>query len=74
MKRSAINRDCRDALALFQQHHWALPPGPRWDITGCSSGNFVGNPLTLINLVSERGPLPGIAEDEPANHQLISEA
>jgi hypothetical protein len=53
MKRSAINRACRDALACFARHHWVLPPRPKWDITDFGLGDFDRSGLTLINLATE---------------------
>jgi D-lyxose ketol-isomerase len=53
MKRSAINQACRDALACFTRHHWALPPAPRWDVTDFGLGAFDRFGLTLVNLATE---------------------
>jgi D-lyxose ketol-isomerase len=53
MKRSAINRAWRDALACFARHHWSLPPHPRWDITDFGLGDFEHFGLTLVNLATE---------------------
>ena len=53
MKRSAINRAYRDALACFARYHWALPPRPRWDITDFGLGDFDRSGLVLVNLVTE---------------------
>lgn len=53
MKRSAINRVCREALACFARHHWILPPNPRWDVTDFGLGDFERHGLTLINLAAE---------------------
>ncbi|EIQ00679.1 ABC-type sugar transport system, auxiliary component [Opitutaceae bacterium TAV1] len=53
MKRSAINRACRDALACFTRHHWTLPPAPQWDITDFGLGDFEHYGLTLVNLAAE---------------------
>jgi D-lyxose ketol-isomerase len=53
MKRSAVNRAYRDALACFGRHHWALPPNPKWDITDFGLGDFDRHGLTLVNLASE---------------------
>ena len=53
MKRSAINRVCRDALACFARHHWSLPPDPRWDVTDFGLGDFERFGLTLVNLAAE---------------------
>ncbi len=54
MKRSEINRAFRDASACFAQHHWALPPGPHWDITDFGLGDFSRYGLTLVNLATEK--------------------
>lgn len=53
MKRSAINRAYREALACFARHHWLLPPRPRWDITDFGLGDFAHFGLTLVNLATE---------------------
>lgn len=53
MKRSAINCVWRDALACFAQHHWNLPPDPRWDVTDFGLGDFDHFGLTLVNLANE---------------------
>lgn len=53
MKRSAINAVCREALACFNRHHWALPPVPRWDVTDFGLGDFEHFGLVLINLATE---------------------
>jgi D-lyxose ketol-isomerase len=53
MKRSAINRVCRDALACFVRHHWSLPPNPRWDVTDFGLRDFERFGLTLVNLATE---------------------
>ncbi|MDR1281396.1 MAG: D-lyxose/D-mannose family sugar isomerase [Opitutaceae bacterium] len=53
MKRSAINRIYRDALACFTRHHWTLPPDPQWDITDFGLGDFDHYGLTLVNLAAE---------------------
>jgi D-lyxose ketol-isomerase len=53
MKRSTINRACRDALACFARHHWALPPEPQWDVTDFGLGDFDRCGLTLLTLASE---------------------
>lgn len=53
MKRSVINQACRDALACFTRHHWALPPTPRWDVTDFGLGDFDRYGLTLVNLATE---------------------
>lgn len=53
MKRSTINQACREALACFTRHHWALPPAPRWDVTDFGRGDFWRVGLVLINLATE---------------------
>lgn len=53
MKRSAINRAWRAAVACFARHHWMLPPRPRWDITDFGLGDFERFGLTLVNLATE---------------------
>jgi D-lyxose ketol-isomerase len=53
MKRSAINKAHRDALACFGRHHWVLPPRPRWDITDFGLGDFGSHGLALVNLAEE---------------------
>jgi D-lyxose ketol-isomerase len=53
MRRSAINRAYREALACFTRHHWALPPRARWDITDFGLGDFDRTGLVLINLADE---------------------
>ncbi|HZZ20949.1 MAG TPA: D-lyxose/D-mannose family sugar isomerase [Opitutaceae bacterium] len=53
MRRSAINKAHRDALACFARHSWSLPPRPRWDITDFGLGDFDRHGLTLVNLAAE---------------------
>jgi D-lyxose ketol-isomerase len=53
LKRSVINQAIRDAQAAFAEHHWRLPPNPRWDVTDFGLGNFTGYGLTLVNLAEE---------------------
>ena len=53
MKRSAINKVYREALACFTRNGWALPPRPRWDITDFGLGDFNRYGLTLVNLATE---------------------
>jgi D-lyxose ketol-isomerase len=53
MKRSAINRAYRDALASFARHGWTLPPVPCWDITDFGLGDFAQFGLTLVTLAAE---------------------
>ncbi|HPB30712.1 MAG TPA: D-lyxose/D-mannose family sugar isomerase [Candidatus Sumerlaeota bacterium] len=50
MKRSEINHAIADAMLAFQRHDWALPPEPRWDVTGFGLGDFSRFGLTLVNL------------------------
>ncbi len=53
MKRSAVNKAVKDALAFFDKHHWHLPPEPCWDVTDFGLGNFDTYGLVLINLAEE---------------------
>lgn len=53
MKRSEINKACRQASDCFRRHCWALPPNPKWDITDFGLGNFFRFGLTLVNLADE---------------------
>lgn len=53
MKRSEVNNAVRQASAFFEQHHWALPPQPRWDVTDFGLGQFEQSGLVLINLAEE---------------------
>lgn len=53
MKRSEINAIYREAKACFESHGWALPPKPRWDITGFGLGDFGRFGLVLVNLAEE---------------------
>lgn len=53
VKRSEINRVCREAADCFARHGWALPPQPRWDITDFGLGDFARAGLVLINLAEE---------------------
>lgn len=53
MKRSRINRACREAAAAFAHHGWILPPDPRWDVTDCGLGRFDAVGLVLVNLAEE---------------------
>ncbi len=50
MKRSTINHLIRSARACFEQHGWALPPRPRWDVTDFGLGDWMKNSLVLVNL------------------------
>jgi len=40
MKRSEINRVVNEAQTAFQQHGWALPPHPRWDVADFGLRDF----------------------------------
>jgi D-lyxose ketol-isomerase len=53
LKRSVINKTIQDASKAFAEHHWHLPPEPRWDITDFGLGDFDSYGLTLINLAEE---------------------
>ncbi|MDX2110783.1 MAG: D-lyxose/D-mannose family sugar isomerase [Verrucomicrobiota bacterium] len=53
MKRSEINAAFLAASAFFKEHHWMLPPNPRWDITDFGLGDFNNFGLILINLAEE---------------------
>ncbi len=53
LKRSVINKTLEEATAAFSEHHWNLPPRPRWDITDFGLGAFRDFGLTLINLAEE---------------------
>ncbi|HKJ90436.1 MAG TPA: D-lyxose/D-mannose family sugar isomerase [Oceanipulchritudo sp.] len=53
LKRSVINKTLEEAKAAFSEHHWNLPPRPRWDITDFGLGTFRDFGLTLINLAEE---------------------
>lgn len=50
MKRSEINHLITSARDCFQQHGWALPPDPRWDVTDFGLGDWRSNGLVLLNL------------------------
>jgi D-lyxose ketol-isomerase len=50
MKRSEINQLIVSARSCFEQHGWALPPGPRWDVTDFGLGEWTKNCLVLVNL------------------------
>ena len=50
MKRSEINKAIADAMLAFQINNWALPPNPKWDVTGFGLGDFNKYGLVLINL------------------------
>ena len=53
MKRSEINRLLRAAESCFREHHWALPPQPRWDVTDFGLGDWRRHGLVLVNLADE---------------------
>jgi D-lyxose ketol-isomerase len=53
MRRSDINLAYRDASECFRKYSWALPPGPKWDITDFGLGDFRRCGLTLVNLAGE---------------------
>jgi len=53
MKRSDINVLLRAAAACFREHHWALPPQPRWDVTDFGLGDWRRHGLVLVNLATE---------------------
>jgi len=53
MKRSEINRACRQAKSCFESNLWKLPPEPRWDISDFGLGEFERTGLVLINLAEE---------------------
>jgi D-lyxose ketol-isomerase len=53
MKRSEINHLLRSAEACFRDHHWALPPDPRWDVTDFGLGDWRRHGLVLVNLAAQ---------------------
>lgn len=53
MKRSEINNVIKQAKHFFEQHGWALPPNPKWDVTDFGLGNFNRTGLLLVNLAEE---------------------
>jgi D-lyxose ketol-isomerase len=53
MKRSEINELVRTATACFREHHWSLPPKPRWDVSDFGLGDWQRHGLVLVNLTSE---------------------
>lgn len=53
MKRSEINALVRDATACFEEHGWAMPPEPRWDVTDFGLGDMEKWGLVLLNLAEE---------------------
>ena len=54
MKRSDINGLIRAAHTCFQEHGWAMPPKPRWDVTDFGLGDISRHGLILVNLAEER--------------------
>ncbi len=53
MKRSDINSLIHSARQCFQDHGWALPPKPRWDVTDFGLGHWENAGLVLVNLAEE---------------------
>ncbi len=53
MKRSEINVAVRTAARAFADHHWVLPPNPRWDVTDFGLGDFARSGLVLVNLTEQ---------------------
>lgn len=53
MKRSEINSLVRSARTCFQNHYWALPPNPKWDVTDFGLGDWRKWSLVLVNLATE---------------------
>lgn len=53
MKRSEINSLVRSARTRFQNHYWALPPNPKWDVTDFGLGDWRKWSLVLVNLATE---------------------
>lgn len=53
LKRSVINKTIQEAGAAFRDHHWHLPPRPKWDVTDFGLGSFSEYGLTLVNLAEE---------------------
>lgn len=53
MRRSRINRACREALDCFRKAGWALPPNAKWDVTDLGLGDFENTGLVLVNLAEE---------------------
>jgi hypothetical protein len=53
MKRSTVNCAIKDAISFFNQHHWYLPPDPKWDVTDFGLGHFEKYGLVLVNLTEE---------------------
>jgi D-lyxose ketol-isomerase len=53
VKRSEINELIGDATRCFEEHGWALPPKPRWDVTDFGLGDWRQWGLVLVNLAEE---------------------
>ncbi|MBS1721544.1 MAG: D-lyxose/D-mannose family sugar isomerase [Armatimonadetes bacterium] len=53
MKRSEINNLVKSARKCFEQHGWALPKDPRWDVTDFGLGDWRRHGLVLVNLAEE---------------------
>lgn len=53
MKRSTVNQAVKDAIRFFKEHHWHLPPDPKWDVTDFGLGHFDKYGLVLVNLAEE---------------------
>ena len=53
MKRSEINQAIDNAKNFFKEHHWTLPPNPRWDVTDFGLAKFKEYGLVLVNLAEE---------------------
>ena len=53
MKRSEVNQAIKAASAVFEKHHWVLPPSTKWDVTDFGLGDFKSSGLVLINLAEE---------------------
>lgn len=53
MKRSEINQALQAAKSCFENHGWALPPHPKWDVTDFGLKKFPEQGLVLVNLCEE---------------------
>ncbi len=53
MRRSEINALVREASAVLSGCGWALPPGPKWDVTDFGLGDVRRYGLVLVNLADE---------------------
>lgn len=53
MKRSQINNAVTEAMGAFNEHHWVLPPNPKWDVTDFGLMDFDKIGLTLVNLAEQ---------------------